>query len=85
MSSVRMCDHCGAIFSENEENWSTGMGTQFYTDENGIRRQREKQEDRCGTCNGTPQVVQPRIPLEGGRVIDPSRIATLERENGIDP
>jgi hypothetical protein len=74
MSSVRGCDKCGRIFFENEENWSTGSGTQFYTDDRGKRQSREVQEDRCGTCNGTPVTVQPNLGKEA-----PSR--TLELEN----
>lgn len=75
MSSVRMCDKCGRVFSESEENWSTGTGVQFYTDDKGRRAQRDRQSDQCGTCNGTPQDVRPNLG-----VIEASRTETLERD-----
>lgn len=52
MSSVRMCDKCGKVFSENSENWSTMSGSQMYTDPvTGKRGRRDVEMDVCGTCN----------------------------------
>jgi hypothetical protein len=85
MSSVRMCDVCGTIFSEASEDWSSGTATQFYTDsETGRRRQREAQQDRCGTCNGTPSTVVPRLALAPGDIgyTNPA-IEKMEKEAGI--
>lgn len=83
MSSIRMCDKCGTIFSENEEDWSTGVATQFYTDEKGVRRQREQQRDQCGACNGTPQTIRPRLTIPEGTP-DYAKIKQLEAEIKLD-
>src|SRR5258707_15496759 len=76
MSSVRGCDKCGRIFFESEENWSTGTGVQFYTDDKGRRTQRDRQEDRCGTCNGAPTTIVPNL----GQLQSGSKIDDLEKE-----
>jgi hypothetical protein len=63
MSSVRMCDNCGAIFSEAEPGWQTGTVTSL--DEDGIRRQ--VQQDRCQACavgGKSKALPRPRISAD---------------------
>lgn len=51
MSSVRMCDRCGTIFSENAEDWSTFTGTRRTRDEASNRyRYEEITQDACPDC-----------------------------------
>lgn len=59
MSSVRMCDNCGAIFSESEDGWQTGAVTTIGDD--GIKH--TMQQDRCPDCavGGKSRKVRPRI------------------------
>ena len=47
MSTVRMCDKCGKIFSENAEGWQTFTGSSMTTDEFGRRIPRTVQMDLC--------------------------------------
>jgi rubredoxin len=60
MSSVRMCDVCGSIFSESEPGWQTGRVATIVED--GI--QKVITQDRCPECaigvKGMPK-VRPRI------------------------
>jgi len=79
-----MCDRCAAIFSENEENWSSAIGTQFYTDDRGRKQERQVQEDRCGNCNGTPQTLRPTLAIKRGDLgyTNPD-ILRMESETGI--
>lgn len=50
MSSVRMCDMCGAIFSERQTGWGTFQGTEVIKVE-GKRVTQSTQLDACPTCN----------------------------------
>ena len=64
MSSVRMCDRCGTVFSERADDWST------YT---GIRRRRNKETgqleqiqdtmDACPECTELQFAQQQRPEL----------------------
>jgi hypothetical protein len=57
VSSIRMCDKagCGRIFSENEEDWSTGVVTVQRRRENGSRFAEQRQMDLCAQCaTGAP-------------------------------
>ena len=95
MSSVRMCDRCGNIFSENEEDWSTFSGTILRRRENGSRYNETVNQDACGRCTAGAQPVAPRLaipvqPAEAHSTVKPghpdyARIAELERENGLIP
>jgi hypothetical protein len=60
MSSVRMCDNCGTVFSEKEEGWSTGTGTMFKTVD-GKRQSVQVEQDKCGDC--TELANAPRRPI----------------------
>jgi len=54
MSSVRMCDRCGRVFSERSEDWGTYTGTTMRKDERGRRHAVSETLDMCGACNGGP-------------------------------
>ncbi len=94
MSSVRMCDKCGNIFSENEEDWSTFSGTVKRRREDGSRYTETVTQDACSACTAGTQPVTPRLAVTGAAPFpvavpsppraDPARIATLERELGMD-
>lgn len=64
MSSVRMCDNCGSIFSESEDGWQTGTVSTVGQDDFGRSMTRMVQQDRCPDCavgtKGKPK-VRPRI------------------------
>jgi hypothetical protein len=96
MSSVRMCDKCGNIFSENEEDWSTFTGAVKRRREDGSRYTEQISQDACPVCTGGTQVVTPRVaigaapfPAPSGAApaghADPLRIQALEHELGMDP
>lgn len=51
MSSVRMCDRCGNIFSEREDGWETYTATQVKKNPDTRRRETETVYlDACPTC-----------------------------------
>lgn len=70
MSSVRMCDRCGRIFSENEEGWTSFTGTRLVRDPQTKRRIPEAtQADMCSTCSdvaaqATRPVLEPAPETE---------------------
>ena len=84
MSSVRMCDRCGHIFSENEDGWTTMTGSQRRRDPGtGDTKTVTVQQDQCATCSGrTLAPVRPELAAAGKA--DPGRIARLETELGMD-
>lgn len=51
MSSVRMCDNCGKVFSENEEGWTTFTGSKMKRDRYGDRYTETVQKDACADCS----------------------------------
>lgn len=58
MSSVRMCDRCGTIFSENAEDWSTFSGVRRIKDKaTGRYVNDEIQQDACPRC--TAKIYEP--------------------------
>jgi hypothetical protein len=92
-----MCDKCGNIFSENDEDWSTFTGTRKRRREDGSRYTESITQDACPSCTGGTQPVTPRLALQqaapfpaappapAGHHPDYPRIAQLERELGMDP
>ena len=86
MSSVRMCDKCFTVFSENEDGWQTFTATTTKYDDDGTPHQVNRRMDACPSCALVPQ-RQFQKELEAHREGDPlaQRIAKLERETGIDP
>lgn len=51
MSSVRMCDNCGNIFSENDEGWTTFSGSRSRKREDGSRYVENTIKDACSPCS----------------------------------
>lgn len=67
MSHVRMCDQCGEIFSEREDNWSTYQGAQNVRDPiTKVFNVITVALDRCPACT-TPidEVPLPKMRLGG--------------------
>lgn len=88
-----MCDKCGNIFSENEEDWSTFSGTVKRRREDGSRYAETVTQDACSKCTGGTQVMTPRVALGAAPFPDPAapapradpvRTAELERELGMN-
>src|SRR6266581_609034 len=87
MSSVRMCDRCGVIFSENAEDWSTGSITRSRKDDKGRRVSETVQQDACPSCTngfGNPAPTLPAITTakqakRDARTIDPDAVEIQER------
>ena len=50
MSSVRLCDGCGELFSENVEGWATQSATITKRDDNGRPVAVSAQLDKCPVC-----------------------------------
>jgi hypothetical protein len=50
MSSVRMCDRCRTIFSENDEGWSTFSGSRMIRNDHGTMEAKTMIQDSCGDC-----------------------------------
>ncbi len=63
MSSVRMCDRCQVIFSENDADWSTTTGSVQRRRENGQRFNEQVTIDLCSSCTrGNTAGAIPRLP-----------------------
>ena len=59
MSSVRMCDRCGRIFSEIASGWQTYRATTVKRDpEKGTTYQVEVAMDACPDCSVNPLTMQ---------------------------
>lgn len=62
MSSVRMCDTCFAVFSENDPDWATMAGSRVMRDPNtGQTKRVEAAMDTCGPC--TQKRMGPATPV----------------------
>lgn len=77
-----MCDKCGRIFSENEEDWSTFSGARKRRREDGSRYTESIDQDACPECTNGATVVTPRLALRPGQA-DYEKIMRLEAEAGI--
>lgn len=75
MSSVRMCDKCGNIFSENEDGWSTFSGTRLKRDSDGFKRAESVVQDACAKCTNGMFTTSPNQPKE---LIETSKKAKSE-------
>ncbi len=73
MSSVRMCDRCGSIFSEREEGWSSVQSQRTVKDDTGRRVTVNENLDVCSGCGvgGGPSVPTPRLALVQADAVDP--------------
>lgn len=74
MSSVRMCDNCGTIFSELSDDWSTLAGSMQTTNKvTGKRETQSVEKDVCGDCNTMAQrgpKLVPQIEVAGLTRVD---------------
>lgn len=78
-----MCDKCGQIFSENEEDWSTYSGTMKRRREDGSRFTESVTQDACAKCTNGTRVVTPRLAIPAGA--DPELYEQfLEQQAGLD-
>lgn len=74
MSSVRMCDRCGTIFSELDSGWQTFSASTFTEDDDGNRKAVSVLMDACPSC-----------ALETPKNRRERRTAELERNAGVAP
>lgn len=72
MSSVRMCDRCGTIFSELDSGWQTFSATTVSEDDDGNRKTVSVLMDACPAC-----------ALETPKTRRQRRTAELERDAGV--
>lgn len=85
MSSVRMCDKCGTIFSELEDGWQTFTATTVKRDEDGKSQQIQAAMDTCPSCALIPKhQFQKELEAAADGDAQAQRIAKLERQVGID-
>ena len=78
-----MCDKCGQIFSENDEDWSTYSGTMKRRREDGSRFTESVTQDACAKCTNGTTVVTPRLAIPAGA--DPELYEQfLEQQAGLD-
>lgn len=70
MSSVRMCDRCGRIFSENADDWSTFSGSRRVRNkETGQYTRVDVDQDACPRC--TKSLYEPDVvPMVNGSIAD---------------
>lgn len=79
-----MCDVCGKIFSENEEDWSTFQGSRKRRREDGSRYVESVDQDRCPACTNGSHPVTPHLAIPAGA--DPDLYTKfLEQQAGIVP
>lgn len=84
MSTVRMCDKCGTIFSELEDGYQSFTATTVKRDENGMTHNVQQAMDACPSCALIPkhQFQKELEAVASGDELQ-ARIAKLERETGI--
>lgn len=92
MSSVRMCDRCGRIFSENEEDWSTFTGAVKRRDKvTGRAFTENAEQDACPECTPGGTLAKPSLrpqiaaaPKSEAPSDMDTKIASLEREEILE-
>lgn len=87
MSTVRLCDKCNVIFSENQEGWTSASGSRRVRNTNtGAMMTQEIALDYCPRCSdlmaGGNIPEEPRVPPVVGRY-DERYTRQLEREAGL--
>lgn len=81
MSSVRMCDSCGTIFSEREDGWATQSATITKRDpETGKPRSVTLDLDKCGDCTELEMNRPARPRLELTADVNPTYVAEAESD-----
>ena len=73
MSSVRMCDKCGQMFSELESGWQTYEATTIEDLQTGERKRVTRAMDACASCAMVPITRTQR--MEAALGIGPSPVA----------
>src|SRR5882672_8364638 len=85
MSTVRLCDRCNTIFSENKEGWTTASGSRRVRNSRGEMITETIALDYCPACSedvmGNNQ-EEVSVPAVKGRY-DKRYTRQLEREAGI--
>jgi hypothetical protein len=61
MSSVRMCDKCGTVFSELVEDWETYLATAVGVDDDGRQVTRTESRDACPACSILPKARMAKV------------------------
>lgn len=85
MSSVRMCDRCGSVFSELAEGWQTFTGTTFRKDDKGARVSVNQTLDACPSCAIAPPDSQaPPALINPGASSDPRFFERADREQKME-
>jgi hypothetical protein len=80
-----MCDKCGTIFSENDEDWSTYTGTLKRRREDGTRFTEQVTQDACAKCTNGGSVVIPRLAIAVPKGADPELYEEfLRHQAGLD-
>ena len=64
MSTVRMCDRCGNIFSEREDGWTSMTGTTMRRDSEGRLKSTTEQLDACPSCSVGREIPRPTVAIE---------------------
>lgn len=85
MSTPRICDDCNAVFSENDEGWSSAPVTINRRNERGVITPINLQLDYCAPCTDRKtgnNREEPRVPSVRGRY-DERYTHQLEREAGL--
>lgn len=72
MSTVRMCDRCGNIFSEREDGWTSMQGTTMRRDEKGQMRQTTEALDACPRCSAGREVPRPVLAENASETAPPA-------------
>lgn len=83
-----MCDKCGQIFSENEEDWSTFSGSRKRRREDGSRYTETIDQDACPACTNGSRPVHPRLAAQmlDSKPADPELYREwLETQAGVVP
>jgi hypothetical protein len=80
-----MCDKCGTIFSENDEDWSTFTGALKRRREDGTRYTEQVTQDACPACTNGSHAVTPRLAITVPKGADPELYEEfLRHQAGLD-
>lgn len=80
MSTPRLCDSCGDVFSELEEGWTTSTQTQISDDDHGNQRTISVRVDACPECS--PKTSDTIKKLRAHRRAMKTRMLELETAPG---
>ena len=80
MSSVRMCDRCGTIFSEAQPGWQTFAGATVEEDDDGRSTTHRTQFDACPECavpTGRKRKLTPRLIAAAAPILEAETDTTI--------